>query len=160
MASLEFDPASGRYRIRFRYRGKPYKRSLKTVDKREAESLVGRVEDTLRLLERGRIELPSDCEPGLFILSDGKLHGKATHAAVVTLQDLFGLYREKLPEGAKEATTLEGENIHIKHLLRHLKSTAVVQTIAVGDLQAYVEKRLHDQWRGKADSTGHHREGS
>jgi len=30
MASLELDPLSGNYRIRFRYHGQPYKRSLHT----------------------------------------------------------------------------------------------------------------------------------
>ncbi len=36
VASLEHDPASGCYRVRFRYGGKPYKRSLKTIGKRVA----------------------------------------------------------------------------------------------------------------------------
>ena len=64
MASIEFDEVSGRYRIRFRYGGKPYKRSLKTTEKREAETVVGRVEETIRLLERGRIDIPSGADPG------------------------------------------------------------------------------------------------
>ena len=78
MASIEFDEASKRYRIRFRYGGKPYKRSLKTTEKREAEAVVGRVEETIRLLERGRIDIPLGADPGVFILSDGKLNEKLT----------------------------------------------------------------------------------
>ena len=77
MANLELDEASGRYRIRFRHAGKAFKRSLKTGDRREAEAVLGRVEETIRLLERGRLDLPRNSDPGVFILSDGKLDGKA-----------------------------------------------------------------------------------
>ena len=91
MASIEYDEASGRYRIRFRYAGKPYKRSLKTSEKREAEAIVGRVEETIRLLERGRLDIPLDADPGVFILSDGKLNGKLTAQQECTLESLFDL---------------------------------------------------------------------
>ena len=91
MASIEFDEASGRYRIRFRYAGKPYKRSLKTTDKRDAGAVVGRVEETIRLLERGRLNIPPDADPGVFILSDGKLNGKLTAEQGYTLESLFDL---------------------------------------------------------------------
>ena len=69
MASLELDPVSGRHRIRFRFAGRAYKRSLKTQDRREARAVVGRVDEMIRLLERGRLELPTGAEPGAFILS-------------------------------------------------------------------------------------------
>jgi len=69
MASLEADAASERFRIRFRYGGESYKRSLKTTDRCEANAILGRVEETIRLLERGRLEIPPDADPGVFILS-------------------------------------------------------------------------------------------
>ena len=145
MAYLEIDTTSGLYRIRFRYGGRPYKRSLKTSDRVEAEGVAGRVQETIRLLERGRLELPPNADPGTFILSDGKLNAKPLAAKPLTLAELFDLYVEKLPAGAKEATTLQGEAIHRKHMLRHLKGSAAAQTLAVNELQAYVEKRLRDK---------------
>ena len=57
VAYLELDPLSQHYRVRFRYAGKQYKRSLRTTDSREARGLKGRVEETILLLERGRLEL-------------------------------------------------------------------------------------------------------
>ena len=47
VAHLEYDDASGRYRIRFRYGGKEYKRSLKTAGEGEANSVLwsGRGDD-------------------------------------------------------------------------------------------------------------------
>lgn len=150
MASLEADAASGRFRIRFRYGGESYKRSLKTTDQSEANVVLGRVEETIRLLERGRLEMPPDSDPGVFILSDGKLNGKAVASLVRTLDDLFRIYQEKLPTGAKEDTTLTGENRHIRHLLRLLGSGTSVHTIKTSEMQGYVEQRLKETWRRKS----------
>ena len=41
MAFLELDSASGYYRIRFCYGGRPFKRSLKTRDRIEADGVLG-----------------------------------------------------------------------------------------------------------------------
>ncbi len=73
MVSITRDAASRRYRIRFRYGGASYNRSLKTTARREALSVCGRVDETIRLLERGSIEMPEDADPGDFILSDQRL---------------------------------------------------------------------------------------
>ena len=59
MPYLELDSASGFYRIRFRYQGRPYKRSLKTGDTVEANAASARVAETIRLLERGRLQMPA-----------------------------------------------------------------------------------------------------
>ena len=40
VAHLEYDNASDRYRVRFRYGGKGYKRSLKMADEGEAKSVL------------------------------------------------------------------------------------------------------------------------
>ena len=53
MASLEF--RSHAYRIIFRFGGKKFQTPLKTADRKEAEGCLGRVEENLRLLERGRL---------------------------------------------------------------------------------------------------------
>lgn len=149
MASLEFDELSGRYRIRFRYGGQPYKRSLKTRDAKEAQGIVGRVEETIRLLERGRMELPVGAEPGIFILSDGKLHGKSLAEQQHTLEGLLRLYLKSVPKGSKAHTTLKTEETHVSNLLRHLRKSKLVQSVTMADVQAYVEKRMRDNYRDK-----------
>jgi hypothetical protein len=63
MVSIEFDETSSRYRIRFRHGGMPFKRSLKTSEEKEPLSILGRVEETIRLMERGRLGLPPDAGP-------------------------------------------------------------------------------------------------
>jgi hypothetical protein len=71
MASLE--QRGRRYRLAFRLGGQKYQVALKTEDRREAEACLGRVEENLRLVERGRLTIPDGADVGLFLVSDGKL---------------------------------------------------------------------------------------
>lgn len=85
----------------------------------------------MRLLARGRLEMPRDAAPGLFILSDGKLNGKRTARKVRLLADLFSTYEKNLPRGTKEEGTLQREQTHIKHSKRHFGASTVAQAISV-----------------------------
>lgn len=147
MASLEFDEVSSRYRIRFRYSGQTYKRSLKTTDVKEAQGILGRVEETIRLLERGRMELPIGAEPGIFILSDGRLNSKSPAERQLSLDALVNRYLTSVPKDSKASTTVRTEEIHASHLLRHLRKSKLAQSVTMADMQAYVEKRLRDSYR-------------
>lgn len=109
---------------------------------------MGRIEETIRLLERGRIEMPPEAEPGAFILSDGKMSGKPRAPQVRMLADLFQVYREGFPPGAKADTTIKTERTHMGHLTRHLKGSKIAQTITVGEMQTYVDRRLRECYRG------------
>lgn len=69
MASLELNPASGRYRVRFRFEGRAYKRSLRTQHRRVAESSIGQVEETLRMLTLALTGVPAGVDEGAFVVS-------------------------------------------------------------------------------------------
>ena len=153
MASLHRDEDSGKYRIRFYYGGVEYKRSLKTSSDEEAQAVRSRVEETLRLLERGRLEMPPGADPARFILSDGKLNGKPVVQKALTLAALFALYEAGIPEGAKEPNTLTTERLHRKHLLRILGEQAPAQALTATDFQRYADKRSQEKGRrGKVRS--------
>ena len=149
MASLQRDPDSGRYRIRFYHGDREYKRSIKTKDERVALSILGRVEETLRLVEQGRIDIPEDADIGAFILADGKPAKKRETERIATLGDLFECRQEMLPPDSKEANTLSTERIHFAHLGRVLGRKTPLRTLSVTDLQRYVNARYGDSWRGK-----------
>ncbi len=134
MATLERNPASGRYRIRFWYGGCQFKRSLKTEDQEKAMAVCQRVEEIIALLERGLVEIPLNVDPGRFIVTDGKMASKPVVPKIVTLSDLCAHYRENLPEGAKESSTMGTELIHFAHLQRHLRANAVVQALTTNHL--------------------------
>ena len=149
MASLEQHKLTGRYYVRFRYGGASYKRSLGTVHHSEAIAAQLRLEETLALVLRGRILIPEDADPVTFLLTDGKIHELAKLEDIRTLKELFDAYLAALPEGAKEETTLEGEAIHRRHLLRILKQRFVLRTMSQGILQGYINQRLEESYRGK-----------
>ncbi len=58
MAWLEREP-SGHFHIRFRLGERKFKRSLKTKIESEAETRRIRLEETIRLVESGRLTTPS-----------------------------------------------------------------------------------------------------
>lgn len=149
MAYLELDSTSGLYRVRFRYRGRPYKRSIKTIDAVEAAGVVARVAETIRFLERGRLEMPADADPGVFIMSDGKQVKKTVSERADTLEELLTTYQKSIPPGAKAETTISTEGLHIAHLLGNLKKAKPMQNVTTSDMQAYIDKRLRDTYRKK-----------
>ncbi len=120
MASLEQDPKSKRYRLRFRFAGQGCKRSLGTANKREAIASQVRFEETLRLVESGRLALPLDTDPIDFLLYEGRSTSTKT-LKLVTLGQLLDSYQQDFPPGAKEESTLYTEGIHLRHLKRLLK---------------------------------------
>ncbi|TWT46392.1 tyrosine-type recombinase/integrase [Botrimarina hoheduenensis] len=147
MASLEIDPASGRYRVRFRYSGQEYKRSLRTKSRPVAAASLGQVEEALRMIEMGLVELPPDVEEGAFIVSGARVRkARRQPSKVQTLDDLFRVYQAELTPGSKEPRTLAGERLHFKHLLRHLKPKTRLAAITPRTVQGYVELRSRDQY--------------
>jgi integrase len=149
MASLQFDEASGRYRIRFYFGGQEFKRSIKTKDEKIARGIQARVEETIRLLEHGRLEIPANADPATFILSDGKLGQKPVAERVLTVAEVFASYRAKYPAGAKEASTTYTERIHCNHLHRLLGGKTIAQTLTTANVQDYIDRRSQEEWRGK-----------
>ena len=142
MASLQQFP-SGNFHITFQFGGKRYKRSLKTKDKRQAMSLRARVEETVRLIELGRIELPNSVDIPTFLLSDGK----AKQPIVVreaSLGDLFIRFFESLPDGTLEPGSIDMMQIHRRHLERHFGKRLQLKLLTFSDLQGYVSKRSQD----------------
>jgi integrase len=109
----------GIYHIRFRFRTKEYKKSLKVRDRAEAEAAKRAVELTVHRLLTGQAVVPDGVDPGDFILSGGTLtEPAACRADVPSLRDLVSDYlavqRSYLAESTHGLFT-----IHLNHVLRH-----------------------------------------
>ena len=78
MAWLEEHPTSGHFKLCFRWGGRKLKKTVKTANRCEAETALARFEETLQLVERGRLDLPLGADIGTFLLSDGKLISQPT----------------------------------------------------------------------------------
>src|SRR5437870_3480133 len=62
-----------KFRIAFRFRGEKFRVNLKATESKEADGCLARLEENLRLVERGRLDVPPGADLGLFLISDGKL---------------------------------------------------------------------------------------
>lgn len=147
MASLERDPASGNYHVRFRYGGRAFRRSLHTGEAKLARARVGRITETLHLLQNGRLHIPAGADVARYILSDGIRHSPAD-VRLVTLNELFSTFQSARVPGAKETNTVATEDLHLRHLLRRLKSQTFIQSLTPVQLQQYVSARLKEKCSG------------
>ena len=150
MASINRVPNSPFYCIRFRFRGQNVQRSLGVREKRRALALLGRLEETIRLLELGHLEIPSDVDCIEFLLTGGKEQkSDEDKPSPIGLKKLFEEYEEARPTGQKEESTIYCEGIHIEHLKRILGARKPLVTFKKNDLQKYVNKRLKEKYNGK-----------
>ena len=64
-------PPSGTYQIAFRFAGRKFKRSLDTTNPQLAEKSRLRLEENLRLVEQGRLDIPDGVDVAEYLLYDG-----------------------------------------------------------------------------------------
>jgi hypothetical protein len=112
MASLAQE-RNGNYHIVFWFGGSRFKRSLKTNSLKKSHAAKARLEDTLQLVEIGRLEVPEAADVATFLLSDGKQESKPVFKET-RLNPLFDLYFSSMPTGSLEAGTID------QHLAAHL----------------------------------------
>ena len=137
-----------RFRVVFRFQDQRFLAVLKTTDAKEAEACRGRVEENLRLVERGRLTVPAGADLGLFLLSDGKLEQPVSLARTVRLAELFATYQTQFTAGAKEVITRAMEDIHMNHLSRIIGGATPIAAITAGTVQQFVDARSRETWNG------------
>jgi len=137
-----------RFRVVFRFKYQRFLAILKTTDTKEAEACLGRVEENLRLVERGRLTVPDGADLGLFLLSDGKLEKPVSLARTVRLAELFATYQSQFTAGAKEVITRAMEDIHMKHVTRLIGGDTPLAAVTAGTVQQFVDARSREEWNG------------
>ncbi|MFT4559990.1 MAG: integrase [Planctomycetaceae bacterium] len=136
------------FHLGFRYSGRIFRTSLKTTERRVANAAVCRVDENLRLVEMGRLAIPTDTrELATYLLSDGKLSEKPVLPDVVSLSEVFDAYRLAMSDGSMESNSLATIKIHANHLQRILGSELSIKSLSFADLQSYVDKRSKEKGR-------------
>ena len=102
-AGLHRNPHSGVYSVRFRYDGRNVIRSLRTSNERQAKDLVARIEETIQLIQRGRIDVPPHARAVEFIMSGGLRTSPRRRLLRPQLQSAYGL----LPLGPGESKLIQ-----------------------------------------------------
>lgn len=137
-----------KFRIAFRFRGEKFRVNLKATGEKEANGCLARLEENLRLVERGRLDIPPGADLGLFLISDGKLGKPVELVRAVRLSQLFHIYKTEFTPGAKEVVTRAMEDIHMKHLSRIIGGQTFLATVTAAVVQKFVNERSREQFNG------------
>lgn len=137
------------FRVAFRFGGKRFGVNLKETAQKDAEACRIRLEENLRLVERGRLAVPAGADLALFLLSDGKLEKAVEPVRSVRLCELFRFYQTQFTKGAKEVITRAMEDIHMKHLVRILGGETLLSEVLPGTVQRFVDVRCRENHFGK-----------
>ena len=108
------------------------------------------MDEVLTLLKRGRLVIPPDADPGLFIKSGGVLVEMPTASAErrrVTLGHLFGLFADQAKNDPKTMVTIR---IHHSRVKRLLGEHTAVEALTLPDVQRYCDLRAKEVWYGRA----------
>jgi hypothetical protein len=91
MAWLEIDQRTGHFKVGFRLGDRKLKRSLKTSDRTEAADALAVVNNTLRAIERGWVEISPGVDIGQFLISGGRITEAPALPRTLRLSDLHNI---------------------------------------------------------------------
>jgi integrase len=146
----------GIFHVRFRFRGKEYKKSLKTHDEGAATAALHVVSLTIHRLLTGQVQLAVAVDPGDFILSGGTLlkpvESTPQRQSLPSTKALIEEYKES-QKSLMAPSYLYSQAMHLRHLVRRLGERADrhCDQVAFRDLDGYVKKRLGERHPNTAE---------
>lgn len=140
MAWLE-QKKSGQFLAAFRFGEERFKRSLRTSRPKEARAARSRIEENIRLVERGVLTLPEDADVVAFLLSDGRFPARVVVKKPTTLPSLITQYREKIRRDSIEENSWTTIKLHLRHVERVLGKRLALHEVILTKLQEYVDHR-------------------
>lgn len=160
MAGLSQDKRSGNWFIFFRFGGKIFNRSTSTQDQGEAEAIRTRVEQRLRLLEQGLVDVPPEANLWEWLKSDGKRTAPLNLAPRhPTLSEVIKQFFDTLPpDTAKEQgdqSWRDVQRLHCDHFLSVVGNPRL--PLLLNDWQRYIAERARGRgkpWAGRGKRRG------
>lgn len=167
MATLRLDPRTDHWSVRFYWNGQQHQRSCRTRRKAIAIRTLARIEETLEDLSRQKVVMPPNLNQALqidWIVAGGRLEitkgnkkserngdkQVSDETLVATLGEVCEAYLTD--QSQKAATTIAGEQVHIKHLKRILGSRTRLEQIDLAAVRRYKERRKREQHHGNFTS--------
>lgn len=149
MASLQ-KKGNGWY-CQFAHRGKRHTFALGPVPEAEARAKVAQVDYLLMRLGQRLVELPPGVGVVDFVRHDGHTpaapQGAPGEPATLTLTAFRDRYLET-HRPSLEARTVEGIELHFRHLVAALGDRFPIRDLTLADLQGYVDRRAKAKGQG------------
>lgn len=139
MASLQ-KKADGWY-CQFYYHGKRHTFSVGKVSEDEAQAKADQSGYLLMRLKQNLLHLPPGMDIVTFLEFDGKPPHATSEAEVLTLGGLRDRYLETHRNGSLEQSTLDGIELHFRHLVGTLGEKFPVPDLSLAELQQYADRR-------------------
>jgi integrase len=141
---------NGSSRILFLYHGKRHSFTIGEVSEKVANDQAGAVDRLLWKLKQGFAAVPPGMDIVSFVQFDGKVpEGTPTTKAGATLGSLRDAYLSA-HRGSLEETTIDGIELHFRHLVRILGDGVPLKSIDQAKLQEYADGRAKMKWRKAA----------
>jgi integrase len=129
------------YRLVFRLDGKKFSRSAKTKDRRAAELALAKLQDGLRRVEMGLLELDPNDDIFNTLLSAGSVRSKVTAKKQFSIGQLLDQYEASIPADTIEENTRSMISTHVRHLKRTFGVRLRASSIDLSTLQNYINTR-------------------
>ncbi len=129
------------YHCTFRFQGKRYYFAVGDVTEAQANAKGTEVDETLALIERGRITVPEGVALEDFVACGGKVPVVSARPETATARQLFDQYLAAHGNGTLESSTLVTLRIHLKRLAETVGERFRIQGLSLADLQGHVDRR-------------------
>jgi integrase len=129
------------YHCTFRFQGKRYYFAVGNVTEAQALAKGAEVDETLTLIERGRLTVPDGVALEDFVAAGGKVPKVSARPETVTARQLFDHYLATHANGTIEANSLGTARSHLNQFAETVGERFRVQSLTLLDLQGHVERR-------------------
>lgn len=129
------------YYCTFRFGGRRHYFTVGRVTESQAKAKATEVDETLDLIERGRLQVPPDVSFVDFVAAGGKVPVVAVRPETVTAGQLFDQYLAAHANGTIEQNSLGTARTHLNQVGESLGRRFRVQSLTLADLQGHVDRR-------------------
>lgn len=125
----------------FRFRGKRFYFAVGNLTVAQAKAKGSEVDETLELVERGRLSIPEGVSLEDFVAAGGKAPVVSARPETITARQLFDHYLKTHGNGTIEASSHGTAKIHLNQLVKSLGEQFRIHALTMLKLQECVKRR-------------------
>jgi len=129
------------YYCTFRFQGQRYYFTIGEVTESQAQAKGVEVNETLDLIERGRLTVPEGVSLEGFVAAGGKVPKLVARPETTTARQLFDRYLSTHANGTFEESSLGTARSHLNQLIGTLGERFRIQSLTLLKLQEHVDRR-------------------
>jgi integrase len=125
----------------FRFHRRRYYFAVGKVTEDQARAKAAEVDETLALIERGRLEVPAGVRLEEFVAAGGKVPAVSARPETVTAGQLFDRYLATHANGTLEENSLGTARSHLNQMRKTVGERFRIQSLTLLNLQEHVDRR-------------------